>query len=379
MAVNDSIHAWLVNDNNTRIIPNTYSTSVYVNDESSATEVTLAKYLEQNFGNLESSLENLQTDTIKSSDGSKLTVANSSSVNDVLLQAIPRTSSKGAHITVAGSDKKIKIRWDNGSDSNMDELYSKNNPQPNVPTVKHSSNAATLAMDSTGQLVYTGVNGNLKLKAPTTKTNEVAVSINNTDQTISFGGGGVNATQLGGQAANLHIRRSSAADSFGGTKLVSVNTNGVISNSSSSVGSGVEAICLKEGTLGVIGAAGSGSKPVYVNSSGKIVACGDTVGSTTRPVYLNGGQITACGTSVGSASQPMYINGNGNFAASTATFGAANKPIYMKDGTFTVCSGTYGSASQPIYINGGVFTACTNTLKVVSFSDGVLKIASSNQ
>ena len=64
----------------------------------------------------------------------------------------------------------------------------------------------------------------------------------------------------------------------------------------------------------------------------------DTVGSTSKPIYLNAGTATAL----------------------SATVGAANKPIYSNAGTLTACSSTVGSATQPTYLKGGTVTACTS-------------------
>ena len=64
-------------------------------------------------------------------------------------------------------------------------------------------------------------------------------------------------------------------------------------------------------------------------------------------------------TTVGSTSKPIYLNA-GNPTVLSATVGAANKPIYSNAGTLTACSSTVGSATQPTYMKAGTITACTS-------------------
>ena len=84
-----------------------------------------------------------------------------------------------------------------------------------------------------------------------------------------------------------------------------------------------------------------------------------TVGSTTKPIYLNSGTPTALSTTVGSTSKPVYLNA-GTVTALSATVGGASKPIYSNAGTLTACSSTVGSATQPTYMKSGTITACTS-------------------
>lgn len=55
-------------------------------------------------------------------------------------------------------------------------------------------------------------------------------------------------------------------------------------------------------------AIGGTAKPVYIAASGAATACSSTVGSTSKPVYMNAGTITALSATVGSSSRPMYSN-----------------------------------------------------------------------
>lgn len=65
--------------------------------------------------------------------------------------------------------------------------------------------------------------------------------------------------------------------------------------------------------------AGSSAQPIYVDSNGKIVACSDTVGSNTRPVFMSQGTITACQPSggIGNNSTPIYMTNTGDLIACT--------------------------------------------------------------
>ena len=87
-------------------------------------------------------------------------------------------------------------------------------------------------------------------------------------------------------------------------------------------------------------------------------------GNTTFPGTVTAtafsGPASKLGTAtVGSTSKPIYLNA-GTATALSATVGAANKPIYSNAGTLTACSSTVGSATQPTYLNGGTVTACTS-------------------
>ena len=71
-----------------------------------------------------------------------------------------------------------------------------------------------------------------------------------------------------------------------------------------------------------------------------------TVGSASKPIYLNAGTATACSSTVGGASKPVYMNG----------------------GTITACSSTVGSSTTPVYMQGGSITACTGVMKAPKYS-----------
>ena len=82
-----------------------------------------------------------------------------------------------------------------------------------------------------------------------------------------------------------------------------------------------------------------------------------TVGSATKPIYLNAGTATATTSTVGGTSKPMYLNA-GVMTAISATVGGVAKPVYLNAGTITACSQTVGSSTGPVYMNAGTITAC---------------------
>lgn len=127
-------------------------------------------------------------------------------------------------------------------------------------------------------------------------------------------------------------------------------------------------------------AVGATDTPVYVASDGTATKCSATVGTATKPIYMNGGKLTAMSQTIGSATKPVYMSG-GALTASGSTVGAANRPIYMNSGTLTPISGAVGSSTKPIFVNSnGVLTASGATVgsdsKPVYIKDGVLTAVS---
>ncbi len=84
-----------------------------------------------------------------------------------------------------------------------------------------------------------------------------------------------------------------------------------------------------------------------------------TVGSTSKPIYLNAGTPTALSATVGSTSKPVYMNG-GTITALSATVGSASKPVYMAAGTITACSYTFGNGSGNAPISNGTVNTNLN-------------------
>lgn len=62
---------------------------------------------------------------------------------------------------------------------------------------------------------------------------------------------------------------------------------------------------------------------------------------------------------VGSATKPFYLNA-GVPTAFSSTIGATNKPMFLNAGTLTACSANVGSSSVPVYMTGGAIAACTS-------------------
>ena len=121
---------------------------------------------------------------------------------------------------------------------------------------------------------------------------------------------------------------------------------------------------------------GSASLPIYLNAGvptactassifSSLAASGNNISITvagqnrtlTVPYATNAGTATKLGTAtVGSTSKPIYLNA-GTATALSATVGSATKPVYMNAGTITALSATIGASNQPVYLNAGAITA----------------------
>lgn len=108
-------------------------------------------------------------------------------------------------------------------------------------------------------------------------------------------------------------------------------------------------------------AVGSDIIPTYVAASGAITASTGTVGSGTKPMWLNAGTLTASASTVGANAQPIYLN-SGELTASTADIGASSKPIYMEDGVLKASTSTIGASNKPVFLSSGTITASTSTI-----------------
>ena len=126
------------------------------------------------------------------------------------------------------------------------------------------------------------------------------------------------------------------------------------------IGSTAKPVFLQGGAITPISTSlGEDGRPVYF-SNGEIKESTSTKGSTSKPVYFNGGLITPLSATKGSTSKPVYLKG-GDITELSATVGSTSKPVYLNAGTITALSSTVGSAVQPVYMNGGAITAC-NTM-----------------
>lgn len=164
---------------------------------------------------------------------------------------------------------------------------------------------------------------------------------------------GENAMWLNVRNGNLTVRGSFIKS--GGTSSQFLKADGSVDSTTYAT-----AAQLTNGSVTKLGTAtvGSTSKPIYLNA-GAPTALSATVGSATKPVYLNAGTITASSSTVGSGVKPMFLNA-GTMTASSSTVGGTAKPVWLNAGTVTALSATVGSNNLPIYLNGGTLTAVTS-------------------
>ena len=106
---------------------------------------------------------------------------------------------------------------------------------------------------------------------------------------------------------------------------------------------------------------GDTNTPVYTNANGVVTATDATIGSNTKPIYMNNGNILASDVSIGSNTKPIYMT-EGTITESNASIGGTAKPIYMESGTIKPFSTTIGAAAKPVYVNGGTITAFSGTI-----------------
>lgn len=71
---------------------------------------------------------------------------------------------------------------------------------------------------------------------------------------------------------------------------------------------------------------------------------------------------------VGSATKPFYLD-DGKPTVSDADVGDATKPVYIDDGTITASNATVGDTETPVYLSGGTITACTGVATSDDISD----------
>lgn len=120
------------------------------------------------------------------------------------------------------------------------------------------------------------------------------------------------------------------------------------------------------------------NEPIYVrqysggnfNTLSRTATLLDSSGNTAFPGSVTAtkfnGPATKLGTAtVGSTTKPIYLNG-GTATASNATVGSTTKHVYMNSGTLTASNASVGSKTAPIYMTGGTITACT----AVDFAHG---------
>jgi len=144
------------------------------------------------------------------------------------------------------------------------------------------------------------------------------------------------------------------------------------------IGSTSKPVYLKNGLITALSSTvGGTAKPVYLNA-GALAALSSTVGGTAKPVYMKSGTLTALSSSVGGTAKPVYLNA-GALTALSDTVGGTTKPVYLNAGTVTALSGTIGSSNRPMYLNSGTMSACGFRLvagsKVVTASSSNTSVA----
>lgn len=98
------------------------------------------------------------------------------------------------------------------------------------------------------------------------------------------------------------------------------------------------------------------SKPTTLNGYGIT----DAYTQAEINTKLTNGSVTKIGTaSVGSSTKPIYLNA-GKPTASSSTIGSSTKPMYMNSGTLTACSYTFGNASGNAALNNGTLNTNLN-------------------
>lgn len=111
---------------------------------------------------------------------------------------------------------------------------------------------------------------------------------------------------------------------------------------------------------------GSNTKPIYMES-GVLKTSNADIGSGIIPIFLSGGSFTASNSTVGSGVKPIYLN-SGTITASDSTVGSGTKPVFLSSGTITVSSSTVGSTTRPVYLNAGTITALSYTANRLYYS-----------
>ena len=96
--------------------------------------------------------------------------------------------------------------------------------------------------------------------------------------------------------------------------------------------------------------------------------------ATSRTIYLrdhgNTAYLVATTTreAVGSGTKPVYVSTSGVITPSSSTLGATDTPIYMSSGELKACSSSKGSASVPVYMSSGKILQCTASSIFSSFT-----------
>lgn len=95
-----------------------------------------------------------------------------------------------------------------------------------------------------------------------------------------------------------------------------------------------------------------------------------------KPIYINGTASSATNYTLPAGSYLIYYNGTNYYFRTDGyipypnTIGSSTKPIFLNNGVPTAFNSTVGSTTQPVYLNNGVLTAAASPMvtKIVKTS-----------
>ncbi len=191
---------------------------------------------------------------------------------------------------------KIYIKDNSGNISELTHTHSEYTPTNNNPTLGWNATATIGTIGTVALTLKTPANPNTDIKVRqyegTTNTERPILSRYNVSGTSQEANYVVYAT---GVTVNPSTNKLTASGGFVG------NLTGTASNATNAVNA-TTATKLGSATVG------SGTKPIYLNA-GAPTAFTATVGGAAKPVWLNAGALTALTATVGSTDTPVYLNG----------------------------------------------------------------------
>ena len=145
----------------------------------------------------------------------------------------------------------------------------------------------------------------------------------------------------------------------------SVNNSGVLTTAAQTIGGAktfnatmtTQSITPRSDGAYNIGASSNRYANIYADTfTGSLSGNASSATSATTASRLGSSDI-------GSSTKPIYLDG-GSPTASTSTVGGIARPVYLNAGTITALSATEGSSTKPVYLNGGTIAECGSTLSV---------------
>lgn len=122
--------------------------------------------------------------------------------------------------------------------------------------------------------------------------------------------------------------------------------------------------------------------PVWIDETGLIKGISKSVGSNSKPIYIDNGKIIPISNSIGDSKTPMYME-NGVLKELSIT--AGTHLITLTDGEFGENTNDYGNSYSPVYVADGKFNQLSVdisthliNLKQGSFSNSNLGIGDSS-